>query len=357
MTSIGSAEELEKVVRRRRLRLPRLGELSLLAIIAVLCITLSVFGWRDALPGYPNLFLNPDNLIDGIATPMAVYAIMAVGATCVIIAAGIDISVGAIFALSALGAAAVLQRMPRDASAWVVIPVAVLAPALIGTLCGLANGALVVALRIHPFIVTLGTMVIFRGLANVTTPEKRRPDSHHALPDVFADRFMRVRIGEIRPMPMLVMLLCVALGAVYLHFTVAGRKNYAIGGNEEAARFSGVRIGRVKLLVYAISGLTAGIAGMVSLGRFATISTNTASGYELMVIAAAVVGGASLLGGRGTAVGALLGTLVIAIIGNGIYTLHLDEEYRSIIVGTAILVAAALDSRISQRLRGVGHST
>jgi ribose/xylose/arabinose/galactoside ABC-type transport system permease subunit len=346
-----SAEPMAKV--RLVRRLPRLQELSLVAIIAVLCVVLGFFGWRDAMPGYPNLFLNPDNLIDGIATPMSVYAIMAVGATCVIITAGIDISVGAIFALSALGAAAVLQQMPRDASAWVVIPVAVLIPTLIGTLCGLVNGALVVLLRIHPFIVTLGTMVIFRGLANVTTPEKRRPDSRHALPSIFTDHFMRIQVGPIRPMPMLVMLLCVALGAVYLHLTVAGRKNYAVGGNEEAARFSGVRIGPVNLLVYAISGLTAGIAGMVSLGRFATISTNTAAGYELMVIAAAVVGGASLMGGRGSAVGALLGTLVIAIIGNGIYTLHLDEEYRSIIVGTAILVAAALDSRITQRLRGV----
>jgi len=130
-------------------RLPRLQELSLVAIIAVLCVVLSYFGWRDAPPGYANLFLNPDNLIDGIATPMSVYAIMAVGATCVIITAGIDISVGAIFALSALVAAAVLQEMPRDASVWVVIPVAVAVPAVVGTLCGLVNGALVVVLRIQ----------------------------------------------------------------------------------------------------------------------------------------------------------------------------------------------------------------
>ena len=110
----------------------------------------------------------------------------------------------------------------------------------------------------------------------------------------------------------------------------------------------------MKLLVYAISGLTAGIAGMVSLGRFSSMSTNTATGYELMVIAGAVVGGASLLGGRGTALGASTRTLVIAIIGNGIYTLQLPEENRSIIVGAAILIAAALDSRLTARLRGAG---
>ncbi|HEY8747834.1 MAG TPA: ABC transporter permease [Tepidisphaeraceae bacterium] len=355
MSTPANAEDIERIKTRRRL--PRLGELSLVAIIAALCVLLSFFGWRNAPPGHANLFLNVDNLIDGIATPMSVYAIMAVGATCVIVAAGIDISVGAIFALSALGAAAVLQELPRDSSGWLVIPMAVLIPAFIGTLCGLANGLLVVLLRIHPFIVTLGTMAIFRGVANVTTREKRRPDSLHSLPTVFTDHFMRIRFGDARLMPMLVMLLCVILGAIYLHLTIAGRKNYAIGGNEEAARFSGVRIGPAKLLVYAISGLTAGIAGMVSLGRFATISTNTASGYELMVIAAAVVGGASLMGGRGSAIGALLGTLVIALIQNGIYILQLDEENRSIIIGTAILVAAAMDSWISQRFRKSRHTT
>jgi len=333
-------------------RIPRLQELGLLGIILLLGAILGVCGWYSAAPGFPNLFLNADNLIDGIATPMSVYAIMAVGATCVIITAGIDISVGSIFALSALGAAAVLQLLPAGASAWVVFPLAVSIPPVIGTLCGLINGLLVVWLRIHPFIVTLGTMVVFRGIGNVTTPEKRWPDSRHSLPSVFVGKFMRAQLMGIRPMPMIVMLACVILGAIYLHTTVAGRKNYAVGGNEEAARFSGVRIGTVKLLVYAISGLTAGIAGMVYLGRYATISTNTASGYELMVIAAAVVGGASLMGGRGTALGALLGTLVIAMIGNGIYTLHLDEEYRSIIVGAAIIVAAALDSKLSERLRG-----
>ena len=331
-------------------RLPRLQELGLVLVILVLGAILSFFGWRDAPPGFPNLFLNTDNLIDGIATPMSVYAIMAVGATCVIISGGIDISVGSIFALSALGAAGVLQQLRPDAPAWEVFPLAVLVPLAIGTACGIINGLLVILLRIHPFIVTLGTMTVFRGICNVATPEKRLPDSRHVLPRVFVEDFMRVQVGGIRPTPMLVMLLCVLLGGIYLHLMVVGRKIYAVGGNEEAARFSGIRVGAVKLLVYAVSGLTAGIAGMVSLGRFATISTNTAQGYELMVIAAAVVGGASLVGGRGTALGALLGTLVIAMIGDGIYTLKLDEEYRSIIVGTAIIMAVALD-RVSESLK------
>jgi ribose/xylose/arabinose/galactoside ABC-type transport system permease subunit len=146
------------------------------------------------------------------------------------------------------------------------------------------------------------------------------------------------------------MLICVVLGGIYLRLMVVGRENYAIGGNEEAARFSGLAVKRIKLRVYALSGLSAGIAGMVSLGRFGTASTSTGNTYELTVIAAAVVGGASLIGGRGTALGALLGTLVIAMIENGIYTLNLKQEYRLIIIGCAIVVAVSLD-QISALIR------
>ena len=126
------------------------------------------------------------------------------------------------------------------------------------------------------------------------------------------------------------------IGGFYLSQTTGGREIYAVGGNEEAARFSGLRTKRIKLRVYAIAGLTAGIAGMVWLGRFGATSTGSAYGYELTVIAAAVVGGASLTGGKGTALGALLGTIIIAMIQDAIITLHWKIEYQLIIVGSAI---------------------
>jgi ribose/xylose/arabinose/galactoside ABC-type transport system permease subunit len=151
-------------------------------------------------------------------------------------------------------------------------------------------------------------------------------------------------------MPLIIMLICIAAGAFYLRMLVAGRETYAIGGNEEAARFSGLRVGWIKLRTYALAGLCAGIAGMVSVGRFGTASTSTGTGYELTVIAAAVVGGASLLGGRGTALGALLGTLIIALIENGIIILRLAQEYRLVIIGLAIIVAVSLD-RLGSHLR------
>jgi len=248
-------------------------------------------------------------------------------------------------------AAYFLQELPRDSRAIVVLPLALGIPLAVGLLCGLINGSLIVGLRMHPFIVTLGTMTIFNGIANVLPfGAKTLPTGGRPLPAAFTTNFMRIRIGDVQPMPMIIMLLCVLAGWFYLRLMVAGRENYAVGGNEEAARFSGIRVGRVKLRVYALSGLMAGIAGMVSLGRFQTISTNSARGYELTVIAAAVVGGASLSGGRGTAMGALLGTLVLAMIENGIIILHLNQEYKSIIVGLAIIIAVATD-RLSEYFR------
>lgn len=318
-------------------------ELGLVVVVVLLGSILAIYGWQDATGGRPNTFLNFDNLIDGIATPMSYYAIMAVGVTIVIITGGIDISVGSVMALAALGGAAALQNLPVDASAAVVLPIGILVPVGIGLLCGLINGGLVVSLNLHPFIVTLGTMSIFRGLANVLPPQKTLPAAGKQLPTAFTTDFMRVEMFGLQPMPLIIMLICVAAGWFYLRMMVAGRETYVIGGNEEAARFSGLRVGWIKLRTYALAGLAAGVGGMVSLGRFGTASTSTGTGYELTVIAAAVVGGASLTGGRGTAIGALLGTLVIALIENGIIILRLAQEYRLIIIGLAIIVAVSLD--------------
>lgn len=325
-------------------------EIGLVLVVVLLGTILTIYGWHDAGPGRPNTFLNFDNLLDGVATPMSYYAIMAVGMTVVIITGGIDISVGSTMALSALGTAAALQGLAPDASAFQVLPLAVAVSLGIGLLCGLINGGLVVGLNLHPFIVTLGTTSIFRGLANVLPPQKTLPAAGKRLPAAFTTHFMRWEVLGLQLMPLVIMLACVGLGWFYLRMLVAGRETYAIGGNEEAARFSGLRVGAIKLRTYTLAGLCAGLAGLVSVGRFGTASTSTGSGYELTVIAASVVGGASLLGGRGTALGALLGTLVIALIENGIIILRLAQEYRLVIIGLAIIVAVSLD-RLSAYLR------
>ena len=330
----------------------RLQELGLVVVIITLAILLTVFGGSvtDLSGARVNNFFRIPNLL-GILTPMSTYAIMALGVSCVIIAGGIDISIGAIFALSALGTVAVLQNFDPGASAWVTIPVGFLIATGIGTGCGLFNGAITVGLRMHPFIVTLGTMGIYRGICNVAVPLKTLPSPGLTMPTSFTRNFLMYQpYPGLLPVPMLLMLLAFLATWFYLHFTVAGRENYAIGGNEEAARFSGLSVPRIKLRIYALAGFAAGLAGMVYAGYYGSASSNTGLGWELMVIAAAVVGGASLTGGRGTALGALLGTLVIKLIENGIYIMQYDQQYSMIIVGAAIIIAVAVD-RFSEHLR------
>jgi ribose/xylose/arabinose/galactoside ABC-type transport system permease subunit len=333
-------------------RFPRLQEAGLIIVIVLIGLLLTVMsGNVQHGASTVNNFLRPANLLGGVVTPMATYAIMAIGATFVIISGGIDISVGAIFALSALGTAAVLQNFDVDSPWYRTIPTALAISCGIGTLCGLINGIIIVSLRMHPFIVTLGTLSIFRGIGNVCVTAKTLPSAGKALPDSFTTNFMMCEPRPfLQPVSMIVMLICVALGWMYLSGTVWGRENYAIGGNEEAARLAGLRINWIKLRIYALAGLAAGIAGFVSVGYFASASTNTGQGYELTVIASAVVGGASLLGGRGSALGAVLGALVIKLIENGILVLRLDREYSSIIIGIAIILAVAVD-RLSEHLR------
>jgi ribose/xylose/arabinose/galactoside ABC-type transport system permease subunit len=327
--------------------MPRIQEIGLVAVVLLLGVALTVAGYFNAGGRYANGFLNFDNLFNGVATNMAIYAIMAVGMTVVIITGGIDISVGSMWALSALITAWAI-RVPLEDRAATSPLLAILKAAAValsvGVACGLFNGICVVGLSLHPFIVTLGTMSIFRGLANVIPPEKSLPGQGGILPDAFTSRFMNRDFGwGLRLTPMLVMLGVVVLGWVLLRNTRAGRETYAIGGNEEASRFAGLNIGVVKLRVYIISGLCAGIAALVSLGRFEAVSANSGTSDELMVVASAVVGGASLSGGRGTALGALLGALVIQLIDNGIFVVGMNQDYKSIVIGSAIIVAAGID--------------
>lgn len=354
----------------RRFEWLRIPEGGLLVVIVLIGALLTFAADPITVRGQVvNNFFRLDNLIPNVATPMSWMAIMAVGVTIVIVGGGIDISVGSIFGLAALGTAAVLQTLPEQAGPLLVLPLAIGVPIVIGLLCGLINGLLVVGLRMHPFIVTLGTLSIFRGLALISVPAKSLPSGEGTLPLAFTAKFMSWQVVfqqggttsiMLQPVPMVVMVLCVVAGWVFLNHTIAGREVYALGGNEEAARFSGLPVGWIKVRVYVLSGLAAGIAGMVSTGYFGSANTATGEGYELTVIAAAVVGGASLTGGRGTAMGAMLGALIIKLIENGIYILKkielgfavipLSKEYTKIIIGIAIIVAVAVD-RLSEYMR------
>jgi ribose transport system permease protein len=209
----------------------------------------------------------------------------------------------------------------------------------VATLCGLANGGMIVVLRVHPFIITLGTMAIFRGIAFVIT----RGQSVGGFPAAFRDLIRWETAGGLSLVPLGVMVLVAALGGLYLTRLAAGRRVYAVGGNELASRFSGIPVERVKLGVFLFSGLTAGIAALLSLGYYGGATSGDGQGYELNVIAAAVVGGASLSGGKGSALGALLGALIIQMIASGIVILGIDQNYSQIIIGAVVIVAVLLD--------------
>jgi ribose transport system permease protein len=290
-----------------------------------------------------NKFLNARNLTQ-LAKDTSFVAIMAVGATFVIISGGIDLSVGAVYALASVLAALVLHHFGPDGprasvSPWLSLPLGMAVCVGSATLCGLLNGSMIVALRVHPFIITLGTMAIYRGLAFVMTTGQ----SVGSFSEAFTGLVKWEAFGGLRLVPLLVMILVTLLGTIYLARLAVGRRIYAVGGNELASRYSGVRVERVKLSVYVISGLTAGIAALLAIGYYGSASSGDGSGYELDVIASAVVGGASLSGGKGSALGALLGALIIKMIDNGIVILGIDQSYSRIIIGAVVILAVVLD--------------
>jgi ribose transport system permease protein len=314
---------------------------GLIAVILLLGTILTAFAGShaDRVTGAPvNNFLNSYTLIQ-TATDASFFAIMAVGATIVIISGGIDLSVGSIYALSGVTTAMVLRGLgPADP---VVTVLTGLGVALgVGVASGFLNGLMVVGLRVHPFIITLGTMWILRGIAFVASQAESI-----LVPDVLT-RVAKASLGlgnSLYPVPMLATIAVTGVGAVYLTQTVMGRHVFAFGGNPEASRFSGLRLPRIQIGVFVISGLTAGMAAFLGASFYGSASCVDATGYELYVIASAVVGGASLSGGKGSTINAALGALLIVLIRQSIRTLHFDQNYEWIIIGCAIIVAVVLD--------------
>ncbi len=296
-----------------------------------------------------NALLNADQLLN-LATSTSFIAIMAVGATMVIASGGIDLSVGSVFALAASSGALVLRGLGptgADASPALAVAAGVATCLAVGVACGALNGALVVALRVHPFIITLGTMAIFRGIAFLLTEGQAITGFPPALQAIVKWDLG----GGLYPVPLLVMVAVAIVAMLYLRHAVSGLHVFAIGGNETAARYSGLPIGAVKIRVYTLAGAAAGLAGALSLGYYGSASSGTGFGYELHVIAAAVIGGASLAGGRGGAIGALFGALLIRLIDTSITILEIDQNYSQVILGAVIIIAVLLDQAVGALAR------
>jgi ribose/xylose/arabinose/galactoside ABC-type transport system permease subunit len=326
----------------------RSQQIGLVLVLVVLWAGLAAAAGShaDRVTGEPvNNFLNAYTLIQ-MATDASAFAIMGVGMTIVIISGGIDLSVGAIYALSGVAMAMVL-RAAGDLSPAAAVLLGLGTCLTVSLLCGLANGLMVIGLRVHPFIITLGTMWMLRGLAFVVS----RAESILVPSALTSVAKAPLGLGTaLYPVPLLLMLAVTALGAIYLGRTVMGRHIFAVGGNAEASRFSGLDVRRITLGVYVLSGLTAGVAAFLGASFYGSATSSDGTGYELYVIAAAVVGGASLTGGKGSAVSATLGAVLIVTIRQAIRTLHLDQNYEWIIIGGAMIVAVVLDQSGSRLL-------
>jgi ribose transport system permease protein len=328
-------------MRRALRRLFASQEIGLVLVLATVVVVLTALAGShpDRQTGETvNNFLNSYTLVQ-TATDASFFAIMAIGATIVIIAGGIDLSVGSIYALSGVAMALLLRELgPASAT---TTTLAGLGAALgVGLACGILNGALVVGLGVHPFIVTLGTLWMLRGIAFVAT----RAESVLVPASLTGVAKASLGLGGgLYPVPMLSMIVLTILGTIYLTRTTMGRRIFAFGGNLEASRFAGLSLSRIQIGVFAVSGLTAGLAAFLGGGFYGSVSSADAQGYELYVIASAVVGGASLLGGKGSALGAMLGALLIVLIRQSIRTLHFDQNYEWIVIGCAIIIAVVVD--------------
>ncbi|MBN2137793.1 MAG: ribose ABC transporter permease [Sedimentisphaerales bacterium] len=278
-------------------------------------------------------FFTLDNLLN-IVRQSSIHGVMAVGMTFVILTAGIDLSVGSVLALTGIFCASF------EHAGWPVYLV-LLTTLSIGAAIGLFNGLVITWGRVTPFVVTLGTMSIARGFAHIYTGARPISEFGKHFQYIGGGYFLRV------PIPSLVFLAVVFIAAFVLRYTRLGRYTYAIGSNERAARLAGVNVGAFKITAYVICGLTAALGAVILTSRLNAAETTAGAGYELNVIASVVIGGTSLMGGRGSVWGTLVGALLIGTINNAM-NLLLISSYWQLVVRGSIIVAAVLLDRLRQ---------
>ncbi|MDQ8733211.1 ABC transporter permease [Paenibacillus sp. LHD-38] len=283
-------------------------------------------------------FFGFSNIV-GILLSTAVIGVLALGSTFVIITGGIDLSVGTVMTLSAVMTGVFITF-------WgVPVPLGILGGILTGAFCGLLSGLSVAKLKIPPFIATLAMMMIAKGLALVISGTK---------PIYFNDTpvFREIALGSLLnsiipgfkiPNAVLVFFLAAIIGTILLAKTIVGRYNFALGSNEEATRLSGVNVDKWKIIIYTITGLFTGLAGVLMASRLNSAQPALGMGYELEAIAAVVIGGTSLSGGKGTIIGTVIGALIMSVLTNGLRIMSVPQEWQTVVVGFVILLAVYAD--------------
>ena len=294
---------------------------SLIGLL-ILCIVISLITPR---------FLSIAN-IKNVLTQVSVNAVIAIGMSFVILTGGIDLSVGSILAVSGAVAASIIKSTGN-------VFLAIIVALAIGSIIGLINGALISKGRIQAFIVTLATMTIFRGVTYVYT--NGTPIS--SLGQSFSGIGNKMMLGL--PIPVIFMVIVFGIAFYILSQTRYGRYVYALGGNEDSARLSGINTDKIKTLVYVLSGAAAALSGIIVTSRIGSASPNAGVGFELDAIAAVVVGGTSLSGGEGSVVGTIIGALIIGVLNNGLNLINVSPFYQAIVKGLVILLAVMVKNK------------
>ncbi|WP_172925485.1 ribose ABC transporter permease [Streptococcus sp. 1343] len=277
-------------------------------------------------------FLTANNLLN-LLLQVTSNALIAFGMTFVILTGGIDLSVGSILALSsALTAGLLGSGMP--------VTLAILISLILGCILGMMNGLLISYGKLAPFIVTLATMTIFRGATLVYT--NGNPITK-GLSDTFLFQFLGQGYIVGIPFPVIIMFIVFIVLYVLLHKTAFGKSVYAIGGNEKAAYISGVKLNKVKIIIYSISGMMASISGLIITSRLNSAQPTAGASYEMDAIAAVVLGGTSLSGGKGRILGTLIGALIIGVLNNGLNIIGVSAFWQQVVKGVVILIAVLID--------------
>ena len=282
----------------------------------------------------PDTFLTLDNFLN-VLRRSSVNGIIAVGMTAVIISAGIDLSVGSMMALSGMVGAWVMILIGGTNPEGAALVVGTLVGIITGLVCGCLNGVLITKLKLPPFIVTLGTMSSFRGISYVMNAGKPYNIPHY--------RYLNEGVVLGIPISVLIFAVIIVLAGFVLKYTRLGRYTYAIGSNREAAFHAGVNVDAYLIRIYALTGLVVGIAAMITTSRAVSAQPTAGVTLELDIIAAVVIGGASLSGGRGTIIGTLIGTLLISFLRNGCTLLDISTNVQLIVIGAIIIAAVAVD--------------
>lgn len=327
VSEIPSSQKKERSLAFMFRRLFRTREIGVLVALLVLCILMTFLS---------QYFLTTQNLFN-VLRGMSTIGIMAIGMTMIIVSGGIDLSVGSIMAVSAMFAARLMTY--HGVSPWGSVALGL----AMGLTMGAVNGFFITRIKVNPFITTLGMMYVARGLTYLLATGLQGTVASNIPMRAASVNFLGDGYVGVVPFPVIEMVVLVVVFILFLNHTVLGRQVYAVGSNEQAARLSGVNVNRVRLFVYMLAGLFYALAGIMNAGLLSTAATNLGTGNEMDVIAAVVIGGASLSGGEGSILGAVIGAAIMAVLRNAFVLLKLPIYMQTVAIGLVVVLAVAMD--------------